>query len=175
MAEQKEAPKEAPKEKEPSKETSLEELKKLLEETEKQKAEFLAGWQRARADFLNYKKEEMERLKGFIDYATEEMILRLLPVLDNLELAEKNLPNDLQSNEYVKGLLQVKVQFLDFLKSQNVEPIEALGQKFDPQFHEVAAEKEAKDKAPQTVIEEVQKGYLINKRLLRATKVRITK
>lgn len=175
MAEQKETPKEAPKEKEPDKEISLEELKKLLEETEKQKAEFLAGWQRARADFLNYKKEEIERLKGFIDYANEEMVLRLLPVLDNLELAEKNLPPDLQSNEYVKGLLQVKAQFLDFLKNQNVEPIQALNQKFDPQFHEVVAEVEAKDSPPQTVVEETQKGYLINKRLLRATKVKVSK
>jgi molecular chaperone GrpE len=149
--------------------------KKQLGECQKQRDEYLAGWQRARADFLNYKKEEMERLKSFIDYATEEMILRLLPVLDNLELAEKNLPHDLENNEYVKGLLQVKVQFLDFLKDQGVESIEALGQKFDPQFHEVAAEVEEKGKEPGIVTEEIQKGYLINKRLLRATKVRIAK
>ncbi len=149
--------------------------KKQLEECQKQRDEYLAGWQRARADFLNYKKEEIERFKGFIDYANEEMVLRLLPALDNLELAEKNLPPELQSNEYVKGLLQVKAQFLDFLKNQNVEPIEALGQKFDPQFHEVVAEVEDKNKPPQTVIEETQKGYLINKRLLRTTKVKITK
>ena len=95
-----------------------EDLKKLLEDCQKQRDEYLAGWQRARADFLNYKKEEMERFKEIINFAGEEMILRVLPLLDNLYLAEKHLSDDLKDNEYVKGLLQIKTQFLDFLKSR---------------------------------------------------------
>ena len=152
-----------------------EDLKKLLEDCQKQRDEYLAGWQRARADFLNYKKEEMERFKEIINFAGEEMILRVLPLLDNLYLAEKHLSDDLKDNEYVKGLLQIKTQFLDFLKSQGIEPIEALGKKFDPQFHEVMEEVEAKDKEPGIVVEEVQKGYLIGGKLLRPVKVIITK
>ena len=152
-----------------------EDLKKLLEDCQKQRDEYLAGWQRARADFLNYKKEEVERFKEIINFAGEEMILRVLPLLDNLYLAEKHLSDDLKDNEYVKGLLQIKTQFLDFLKSQGIEPIEALGKKFDPQFHEVVKETELKDKESGTVVEEVQKGYLIGGKLLRPVKVIIAK
>lgn len=146
-----------------------------LEELKKQRDEYLAGWQRSRADFLNYKKEEIERLRGFIGYANEEMILKVLPLLDNLYLAEKNLPADLENNEYVKGLLQIKIQFESFLKEQGISPIESLGQAFDPQFHEVVEEVEAKGQEASCVVEEIQKGYLIQDRLLRPAKVKITK
>jgi len=70
----------------------------------------LAGWQRARADFLNYKREEIERFENIIDIANEEMILKILPLLDNMELAEKHLSDDLKGNDYVKGVLQIKTQ-----------------------------------------------------------------
>jgi molecular chaperone GrpE len=154
---------------------SEEELKQKLEECEKQKAEYLAGWQRARADFLNYKKEEVERIDEFLKYANSEFILKILPILDNFDLVEKNITEDLKNNEYIKGILQIKTQFLDFLKSQGVEPINCLGQKFDPNFHEVMAEVETENKEAGTIVEEVQKGYLINGNLLRPTKVKISK
>jgi molecular chaperone GrpE len=157
------------------KEQAPEDFKKQLEEAEAKKAEYLAGWQRARADFLNYRKDEMERINLLIDYANEEMILKILPLVDNLELAGKNLQDSLKNNEYVKGLLQIKTQFEDFLKAQNVQPIEALGKKFDPNLHEVVAEKEDKTKEPGTIVEETQKGYLIGDRLLRPTKVKVIK
>jgi len=166
---------------EPNKEIEKEEalpeenLKKLLEDCQKQRDEYLAGWQRARADFLNYKREEIERFENIIDIANEEMILKILPLLDNMELAEKHLSDDLKGNDYVKGVLQIKTQFLDFLKNQGAEPIEAMGKKFDPVLHEVVEEVEAKDKEPGTVAEEIQKGYLINNKLLRPAKVKILK
>lgn len=157
------------------KEQAPEDFKKQLEEAEVKKAEYLAGWQRARADFLNYKKDEMERIKLLMDYAGEEMILKILPLLDNLELAGKNLPQDLKDNEYVKGLLQIKTQFEDFLKAQSVQPIDALGKKFDPNLHEVVSEAENKEKEPGTVVEETQKGYMVGDHLLRPTKIKISK
>ena len=135
----------------------------------------MAGWQRSRADFLNYKKEEIERFKSIIDIANEEMILKILPLLDNMELAEKHLSIDLKDNEYIKGLLQIKAQFLDLMKNQGVEPIDVIGKKFDPIMHEVIEEVEVKDKEPGTIIEEIQKGYLINQKLLRPVKVKISK
>jgi len=159
---------------EPNKEIK-EDFKKLLEDCQKQRDEYLAGWQRSRADFINYKKEEIERFKGIIDIANEEMVLKILPLLDNMELAEKHLSIDLKNNEYVKGFLQIKTQFLDLMKNQGVEPIDAIGKKFDPIIHEVIEEIEVKDKEPRTIIEEIQKGYLINQRLLRPVKVKISK
>jgi molecular chaperone GrpE len=153
----------------------IEELKKKLEEVEKLKNEYLAGWQRARADFLNYKKEELERLGEMVKYAGENLILKILPILDNFEIAEKKLPENLKNDENVKGILQIKNQILNFLKEQGVEEIKSVGERFDPNFHEVVEEVEAKDKEPGTIVEEIQKGYKINDRLLRPAKVKVSK
>ena len=162
-----------------------------LEECQRLKDEYLAGGQRARADFLNYKKEEMERIGEFLKYAAEEFVLRILPVLDNFEIVEKKLPEGLKNNNNVKGLLQIKNQLQDFLKAQGVEEIKCLGQKFDPNFMEAVEQVEMKDKQSGTVveedksssspfatarvIEEIQKGYKINGRLLRPAKVKVVK
>src|SRR4030042_5902152 len=87
-------------EKKENKEAPEQSLKLKLEECEKKKDEYLAGWQRARADFINYRKEEMERIEEILKYAGEEMILKILPLLDNFELAEKNLLPELREEEH---------------------------------------------------------------------------
>lgn len=177
--------------------SSFAELKKQIEELQKQKGEYLAGWQRARADLLNYKKEEMERIDGILQYAQEEFILKILPILDNFNLALKEIPEELKKNEHpeglrrdvgsygasVKGLLQIKTQIEDFLKSQGVEEIKAVGKKFDPNFHEIIGEvnpseasaKEGEFSEPGVIVEEAQKGYTISGKLLRPAKVKINK
>lgn len=162
-------------EKKKKKELDIEQLKKKLAECEKLKAEYLAGWQRSRAEFLNYKKEELKRVGEIVKYADTGLILKILPILDNLELAEKKIPEDLKKDENIKGLLQIKTQIRDFLKNQGVEEIESVGKKFDPNVHEVVGEVEEKDKKSGIVITEVQKGYKIHGRLLRPAKVRVTK
>ena len=156
-------------------EKEIEDLKKQLEECQKLKEEYLAGWQRERADFLNYKKGELERIGEIIKYGDLGLILKILPIADNFELAEKNLPENLKTDENVKGILQTKNQILDFLKNQGVEEIKSVGEKFDPNFHEVIEEVEVKDKESGIIIEEIQKGYKINGRLLRPAKVKISK
>ncbi|MFH1575446.1 MAG: nucleotide exchange factor GrpE [Candidatus Nealsonbacteria bacterium] len=140
-----------------------EDLNKKLEESEKKASEYLAGWQRARADLLNYKKEEMERVGEFLKYANEGLISKLLPILDNFTEAEKSIPED-KKDDYLKGISQIKKQFEDFLKSHGVEEIKTAGEKFDLNFME-EVEKE----------EEERKGYKINGRLLRPAKVKIIK
>lgn len=138
------------------------ELKKKIEELEKQKEEYLAGWQRARADLLNYKKEEMERIGELLKYAGEEFVLKILPILDNFEIIEKKMPDNLKSDENVKGILLLKKQIYDFLKAQGVEEITTEGKEFDPNLHEAV---ETQD--------EERKGYKINGRLLRPAKIKI--
>lgn len=157
------------------KKLNIEELKKQLKECQKLKDEYLAGWQRSRADLLNYKKEEMERIGEILKYAGEGLILKILPILDNFDLIEKKLPENLKNDENIRGILKIKTQMQDFLKSQGVEAIESLGKKFDPNFHEVIKEIELKGKESGTIIEEVQKGYLIQGKILRPAKVRVSK
>ncbi len=107
-------------------EVSVEELKAKLEEVEKKSTEYLAGWQRARADFLNYKKEEIERIEELIAYSKVELILKLLPVLDDFELVEENIPEELKKDENIKGLLQLKARFTDFLRKFGVNEIKSI-------------------------------------------------
>lgn len=146
-----------------------------MEKCEKEKQEYLAGWQRSRADFLNYKKEEMERIGEVLKCATKELILKVLPILDSFELAEKNLTDESKKNEYIKGVLNIKEQIQDLLEKQGVEAIHTAGESFDPGLHEAVEEVEAGDREAGAVIEEIQKGYMMNGRVLRPAKVKIAK
>ncbi|MCX6760489.1 MAG: nucleotide exchange factor GrpE [Candidatus Nealsonbacteria bacterium] len=145
------------------------------EECQKQRDEYLAGWQRARADLLNYKKEEMERFEQVLMFAGGEFVLKILPILDNFNLIEKKLPEDLKKDDNIKGILRLKNQIEDFLKIQGVEEIKTAGNKFDPNFQEAAEMVEAEGAESGTVLEEIQKGYMINNRVLRPAKVRVVK
>jgi len=151
------------------------ELQKKLKECQKLKDEYLAGWQRARADLLNYKKEESQRLQEFLKFTTESWFWKFLPILDNFEVAEKKIPVELKENIHVKGILQIKKQLLDFLKTQGIEEIEAMDQKFNPSFHEAVEEVETKDKESGMIVEEIQKGYKFDNKVLRPTKVKVAK
>ena len=153
----------------------VEELKKQLDECQKLKEEYLEGWKKERAGFLNYKKEEMERIGELIKYANEELILKILPILDNFDIAEKKIPDNLKQEENFKGILQIKTQILDFFKSQGVEEIKAVGEKFDPNFHEVIEEIEVKDKKSGIIVDEVRKGYMMAGRVIRPARVKISK
>ena len=153
----------------------IEALKKKLQETEKLKNEYLAGWQRARADFLNYQKEEMERIGNLIKISNQNLISEILPILDNFDIAEKNLPKNLKEDQHVKGLLQIKSQILNFLKKYGVEEIKTVGEKLNLMYHEVVGEVESEEFETGTIVEEVQKGYKIEGRVLRPAKVKVAK
>lgn len=161
----------------------IEGVKKQLEEAKVRCEEYLNGWKRERADFLNYKKEEMERIVQLVKYANEEIILKLLPVLDNLCLAEKHIPDN---EEFKNGFEQIKKQLSDFLQKEGIEAIEIIGKPFDPNLME-AVEETVRSQSSQensgervsaesgTVVEEVQRGYLLNGKLIRPAKVKVSK
>ena len=142
-------------------EENIEKIKKELEEAKVKGEEYLNGWKRERADFLNYKKEEMERISDLAKYANEEIILKLLPVLDNLCLAVKHVSDP--------GILQIKKQLEDFLQKEGIEAIKTVGEKFDPNTME------AVEGAGETVTEEVQRGYTLHGKLIRPAKVKVAK
>ncbi len=163
------------KKKEKKTKKSFSELKKKIEELEKEREEYLVGWQRTKADFLNFKSKEAERIKDVITFANQELILEILPILDNLDLAEKNLSNKDKDNEYIKGVLQIKKQIKNILRDQGVEKIETEKKEFDPNFHQVVEQVEKKNTSPNMIIEEVKKGYTLNSKVLRPAEVKISK
>ncbi|MBI2054106.1 MAG: nucleotide exchange factor GrpE [Candidatus Staskawiczbacteria bacterium] len=165
------------------KEISIEELQKQVEDCRLRSEEYLAGWKRERADFINYKKDEMEKMGELIKYANEELILKILPILDNFYLAEKHIPED---NEFTEGFLQIKKQLQDFLAKEGIEEIKTIGEKFNPNTMEVVEEVDgdpfsAKDNGERvsantgTVAEEIQKGYKMDDKIIRPAKVKIVK
>jgi molecular chaperone GrpE len=170
---QKEAGKEEKKEEQESTEESLEMLKKKLAECEKIKNDYLAGWQRARADFINYKKEEQERFSVFFEIELGEIILKLLEIYDNFEKAKKSVPPDLKDNLYIKGFFQIQQSFWKLLEDFGVERIKTEGERFDPNWHEAVESSLNKEVKEGFIVEELQPGYKLKGRLLKTAKVKV--
>jgi len=160
-----------PKEK---KSKSLKEIKKELKEYKKQAEENLVGWQRAKADFVNYKKDQEKYLNEFRKYANEDVIVKLLPTIDSFELAVQHLPKELKDTDWAKGIICIKNQFDNFLKDVGVEEIKSVGEKFNPNLFESVGEEES-DQEEGTIIAEVQKGYKMFGKVVRVGKVKVAK
>ncbi len=153
---------------------TIEELTKQLEELKQQRDQYLAGWQRERADLLNYKKDEIERMGQLMRYANEGFLLKVFPILDGLERAEKNIPEDQKQNQVMQGFLQIKSQLDEFLKGQGIEEVET-GAHFNPELHESIEEVEVPGKESGQIVEVLEKGYTMGGRLMRPAKVKIAK
>ena len=160
----------------------LKELKKLVEElknkfvqSEKEKQDYFAGWQREKADFINYKNKELERLKNVSEVVEQDLILSILPVLDNFNRAAKAINGEKQQDQNIKGLLMIKNQLEDVLKEKGIEPLQRLGKKFDPNLDEVLEAILSEEFEPDIVIEEIEAGYTKNGKLIRPAKVKISK
>ncbi|MFA5310450.1 MAG: nucleotide exchange factor GrpE [Candidatus Paceibacterota bacterium] len=153
-------------------ENKKEEIEKDIEEIEKKRDEYFSGWQREKADFLNYKKQEFERLKGTLCIAKESLFEELIPVLDSFRLAEKSIPEGDKEDNRIKGLLLIKKQLEDALKGLGLMEIESVEHKFDPGIHEAVEEVKGE---PGMIVEEVEKGYSFNEKVLRPAKVKVGK
>jgi molecular chaperone GrpE len=150
-------------------------LRQELEEQEAKAAEYLDGWQRARAEFANYKKRIEKEQEDMIKSANGAFIAKLLPVMDDFERAFQTLPFDLMGMTWLEGiaLIQRKLQVL--LEQEGVTVIEAEGQMFDPTLHQAVTHEESEEHEEGQIIGEVQKGYKIGDKVLRPSLVRVAK
>lgn len=162
------------------------ETKEKVKETKEKKHEVAAGakenkdekikeltesLQRLQAEFENYKKRTEKDMSSFARYANEELIKKLLPFIDDFELALKNCR---AKDEFYKGIELIYAHLIEALQFQGLKTIEAQGKKFDPYFHEVLLTEES-DKEQNIVLDEMQKGYLLGDKVLRHSKVKIAK
>ncbi len=146
----------------------VETLKKALAE-EKTRAEAnLAGWQRAQADFINYKRRSEQEKEEFKKFANATFILSLLPILDDFERALTSLPPELAEVAWADGIRLIERKLRTTLEAQGLSQIKALEESFDPAFHEAIRQDKGKEGI---VIEEVQKGYKFHDRVIRPSKV----
>ncbi len=146
----------------------VETLKKALAE-EKAKAEAnLAGWQRAQADFINYKRRSEQEKQEISQFASSVLVLNLLPILDDFERALTFLPHELAKVAWADGIRLIERKLRTTLETQGLSQIKALEESFDPGFHEAIRQDKGKEGI---VIEEVQKGYKFHDRVIRPSKV----
>ena len=141
--------------------SKIKKLKKKLQECQKEKEEYLTQAQRARADLINYRRRQEEILQELKKYSQQGLIKELLPVLDSL----------LAGSEKSEDIKRIKDQLESVLK---IKEIKALGEQFNPEFHE-AVEQVKSSKPSGSVVEEVQKGYLLHDKVLRPSKVKVSK
>ena len=141
-----------------------------LEVAKKEAAENRDRWMRAVADLENYKKRTIQERSALLKYKNDDLLRDLLPVTDNIRRAVDFCNKEGRSDPVVDGICMISDMLEDLLKKYGVTEIEALGQPFDPNFHEAIA-KIASNQPPNTIIEVMEKGYKYQDRLLRAAKV----
>jgi len=149
-------------------EEDVEALQKALTE-EKEKAEgYLANWQRAQADFINYKRRSEQEQTEISQFANASLMFSLLPILDDLDRAFSSIPSHLARLTWADGIRLIERKLQASLEMQGLSPIKALGEPFDPKFHEAAMHGKGKEGI---VIEELQKGYKLHDRVIRPSMV----
>jgi len=150
---------------------------KTVSDTEKVLAELkakvetnLAGWQRAQADFVNYKKRSEQEKEEVVKYANSALVRNILPILDDFERAVGSLPDDLKGHSWVDGVKIIERKLHTLLESQGLTPIKAIGEPFDPRFHDAVRQ----EKGPEgIVVAEAARGYKFLDRVIRPSQVAV--
>lgn len=148
-------------------------LPENLEECHKLLSEYLEGWKRAKADYLNFKREVDSQAKELQSWSKKVFLFPLLDIADNFDKAWARVPDSLKNDPWLEGMESIKKQVHDYLKSHRVEELRALGEKFDPLKHEAVEAVEGGEAG--IVAEELQKGYWVDGEILRPAKVKVYK
>jgi molecular chaperone GrpE len=157
-------------------EPTIADLQAEIEQLREEAATNLEGWQRARAEFANYKKRsEMERSQ--LSFLTNlKIIEKLLPIIDDFDRALSNLPEELKGSGWIEGVALTRRKLLSLLESEGVKPISVNpGDPFDPAIHEAVTHEDSDEIEPHHIIAELQKGYRIDDRVIRPTLVRVAR
>lgn len=160
----------------PTKKDLKERVAKLevsLEEEKKNSERYLNQLKYARADLENLQKRTQKQIVETLSRANGRLLMQLLPILDELELAITASKEG--KGSIVEGVEMVKGKLVKLMEAEGVSPIEALGEAFDPGFHEAVLEEESSDHPNGTVVEEFRRGYTYNGRVLRASMVKVAR
>jgi molecular chaperone GrpE len=152
-------------------EESLEAFAQLAAERDQYKDQLL----RSLADLQNYRRRTEQQMEEFRRYATEDLVRRLLPILDNFERANQAFASGASAEATLEGLLAIEKQLRSALAASRVERIVALGQPFDPELHEAVATEVDPGREDGTVIEELESGYRMADRVIRPTKAKVSR
>jgi len=156
--------------------TQMQEAQAEREQLKAQAVENLDGWQRARAEFTNYKRRVEAERAELTASAGAEALKRVLPAVDDFERAMQTLPDDLKDNPWVNGVLMVQRKLTAALEQSGITPIVTNpGDVFDPNVHEAITHEDSDQFGSEQIIGEVQRGYKIGDRVLRPAMVRVAR
>lgn len=147
-----------------------EDLPQALAEEKAKAAEYLAGWQRAQADFINYKRRCEQEKEDIIKYGNSEFVLKILPVMDDFERAFSHMPSGKATHGWLEGMKALERKFRAFLEGEGLTEIEAIGKSFDPNLHEAVTQVEGDEGI---IVKEFEKGYKLKDRVIRHSKVAV--
>ena len=155
-------------------EITLEEPSSALEESGQLALEYLDHLQRLQAEFDNYKKRVDRERAELIEYASTELVSELIDIMENLERGVASAKESDDIDSIVKGMEMVSTRLKDILRSRGLKPIEAVGKKFDPHYHEAMMMTPTDEYPYNTVIEEFQQGYMMKDKVIRYSKVKVS-
>ncbi len=150
-------------------------LRDRLKEKETEAAEYVDALQRLQADFTNYRKRMLKEQTEILEVASKNLILELIPVVDNLERALKASKGAKDFMALSKGVEMVYAQLMGILEKAGVSELDPQGQEFNPLHHEALCQVDSDKHADNTIVEVLQKGYLLKGRLLRPASVKVAK
>jgi molecular chaperone GrpE len=149
------------------------ELEGQLAQAQAQAADYLDGWQRARAELDNYRKRVTRERTEWEASTKGDVILSLLPALDDFDLALANLPDELSKHEWVNGIVLVHRKLRGQMEALGISEIETAGQQFDPLLHEAVTHEKSEAHQPGEIIDVMRKGYRLGDKVIRAAMVRV--
>jgi molecular chaperone GrpE len=158
----------------PPNEEPQEELDDLAR-AQKQAAEYLEHLQRLKAEFDNYRKRVLREQTRAVELAAEPLVVRLLEVVDEFELALTASEQFTESHRFVQGVEMVYAKLMEILRSSGVERIEALGKPFDPERHEALLQVEGEGQGDPYVIDVLRTGYTLKGRVIRPAGVKVSR
>lgn len=158
---------------EPQTELSAEEV---LEQLRAESATNLEGWQRAQAEFANYKKRSQAERERQVIFTGGRIVEKLLSVLDDFNRALEHLPEDLKDNEWIDGVRITQRKLYNVIEDEGVKEITVeRGDTFDPSIHEAVSHEDSEEFSENQIIAELQKGYRLGERVLRPALVRVAR
>jgi len=151
------------------------EYKTNAEENKIMADEYLNSLKSLKAEFENYRKREMQYRQNFIKSSNKELILKLLPVIDDMDNAiQESKKSDVQSS-FVEGTELIYRKFLNILDKEGVRQIQTVGEKFDPKYHEALMTVSLPEYEDYAIVEELRKGYMLNDEVIRAAQVSVNR
>lgn len=151
------------------------ELEAQLAEAKKQSDEYLDNWRRMTAEFQNFKRRAEKDKADYGQYANQRLLKRMLDVMDSFDAGFKTMPAALKTEPWVEGMRAVERQMLQILEQEGVTPIEAQDKDFDPNFHEAISYEPAEGAREGQILDELQRGYKLQDRVLRPARVKVAK